>query len=405
MGLVPDYDYLVVGGGMAADAAVRAIREIDACGSVGVLSADDTPPYDRPPLSKGLWSGGRLEEVFHHADYGPLRVDLHLTTEVSQVLPSEHAVVTADGTRWRYGRLLLATGCAPRALPNSVPGREHVRLYRGLTDYLRLRQAVLVDGAPRVVLIGGGFITAELAAALCANTGARVTMLFPERALWAGRLPADLADFVTAYYEKRGVEIVVGETVRAVSRREDGSLDVEGASGRSWHADVALAGIGVTPRTALAAAAGLAVADGIVVDETCRTAAEDVFACGDVANFPFTLGGRTRVEHEDHAHRHGHLAGRNMTGLREPYDHIPMFYSDLFDLGFEAIGRLDAACETYADWFEPYRQGVVYYLDQSRHVVGVLLWNVWERPDAAREMLRAGRAWTDPSDLAGRIRA
>jgi 3-phenylpropionate/trans-cinnamate dioxygenase ferredoxin reductase component len=399
------YDYLVVGGGMAADSALRGIREVDPRSSVGILSADDVPPHDRPPLSKSLWSGARLEDVFHHLDYASQGATLHLTTVVAELRPTEHEVVTTDGTRVRYGKLLLATGCAPRPLPPGVAGGHHVRLYRGLSDYLRLRQAVSGEGAPRLLLVGGGFITAELAAALSANTHARVTMVMPEQALWASRLPADLAAFMTEYYGKRQVEVVTGETIRSVAERDGGSVLVEGASGRTWPADLVLAGIGAEPRTALAKAAGLAVEDGIAVDATCRTAVEDVFACGDVASFPSTAGGRLRVEHEDHAHHHGRLAGRNMTGLREPYEHIPMFYSDLFDLGFEAVGRLDARCETYADWAEPYRQGVVYYLDPTRRVVGVLLWNVWERLDAAREILREGRSWGDPRELAGRIRA
>ena len=158
------------------------------------------------------------------------------------------------------------------------------------------------------------------------------------------------------------------------------------------------------PRTALAKEAGLDVADGIVVDEACRTAAPDVFCAGDVASFPFVLGGRARVEHEDHARRQGRLAGRNMAGAGERYGQIPMFYSDLFDLGFEAAGQLDSRLATVEDWLEPHRQGVVYYLDGDRRIVGVLLWNVWERLDAARELMRGRRTWSDPGDLAGRIR-
>lgn len=402
---VVGYDYLVVGGGMAADQAVRAIRELDARATVGILCADEFPPYDRPPLSKSLWSGAtRLEAVLHHADYAALGLDLHLTAEVREVRPAEHVVVTADGVRWPYRKLLLATGCAPRTLPESVAPPALARPYRTLSDYLAIRRA-LEGGARRIVLIGGGFIGAELAAALSALPDIRVTLLFPEPSLWSGRLPQDLSRFVTGYFGERGVDVAAGEQVGSVTRREDGVLEVRALSGRTWSADLVVAGVGVRPRTSLAEAAGLAVADGIVVDETCRTSAPDIFSAGDVANFPSALGGRTRIEHEDHAHRHGRLAGRNMTGLEEPYDPIPMFYSDLFDLAFEAVGRLEAQGATFADWLEPHRQGVVYYLDGERHVVGVLLWNVWEQVEAARALMRERRAWSDPRDLAGRIRS
>lgn len=402
---VVGYDYLVVGGGMAADQAVRAIREIDACATVGILCADEFPPYDRPPLSKGLWSGAqRLEGVLHHADYAALRINLHLTAEVREVRPAEHLVVTADDVRWPYRKLLLATGCAPRTLPGSVAPPALARSYRTLSDYLGLRRA-LEAGARRIVMIGGGFIGVELAAVLSVVPDVHVTMLFPEPSLWSGRLPRDLSRFVTGYFAERNVDVAVGEKVRAVTRREDGVLEVRAASGRTFGADLVVTGIGVRPRVSLAADAGLAVADGIVVDAAGRTSAPDIFCAGDVANFPSALGGRTRIEHEDHAHRHGRLAGRNMTGLEERYDHIPMFYSDLFDLGFEAVGRLEAQHTTFADWIEPHRKGVVYYLDEDRHVVGVLLWNVWEQVEPARVLVREHRRWSDLHDLAGRIRS
>ena len=155
-----------------------------------------------------------------------------------------------------------------------------------------------------------------------------------------------------------------------------------------------VAGLGIEPRTELAAAAGLPVEDGIIVDDHGRVGGrEEVFAAGDVARFPAAaLGKAMRVEHEDHAKSHGRLVGINMAGGDESYDHLPFFYSDLFDLGYEAVGELDPRQETVAEWEEPNRKGVVYYLDAERHPRGVLLWNVFGRVDAARDLIRARKS-------------
>jgi len=164
-----------------------------------------------------------------------------------------------------------------------------------------------------------------------------------------------------------------------------------------------VAGLGITPNTALAAAAGLAVDDGIVVDRLLRTSHPAIYAAGDAARFynP-ALDRQLRVEHEDNANSMGRQAGRNMAGKEEPYDHLPFFYSDLFDLGYEAVGDLDARLDLVADWQEPFREGVIYYLRDGR-VRGVLLWNVWGQVDAARELIAAREPRT-PDDLRGRIR-
>jgi 3-phenylpropionate/trans-cinnamate dioxygenase ferredoxin reductase subunit len=152
-----------------------------------------------------------------------------------------------------------------------------------------------------------------------------------------------------------------------------------------------VAGLGIEPNTELATDAGLPVENGIPVDEAGRVGGhEDVFAAGDVARFPVAaLGGSMRVEHEDHAKSHGRLAGKNMAGADERYEHLPFFYSDLFDLGYEAVGDLDARHETVPDWEEPNHKGVVYYLDGRRHPRGVLLWNLFGHIDAARDLIRA----------------
>jgi NADPH-dependent 2,4-dienoyl-CoA reductase/sulfur reductase-like enzyme len=172
--------------------------------------------------------------------------------------------------------------------------------------------------------------------------------------------------------------------------------------GEELLADAVVAGLGILPNTALAEAAGLRCADGIAVDARLQTSAPGVFAAGDVARFPCDpLGGLIRVEHEDAALSMGSAAGRNMAGADEPYAHLPFFYSDLFDLGYEAVGRLDARLEMVTSWKHPFREGVVYYLDAGR-VRGVLLWGIFGQVDAARALIE-GRAPTSREALAGAI--
>lgn len=373
------YDYLIVGGGMTGDAAVQGIREVDPAGSIGMISAEQEPPYNRPPLSKGLWKGKPLDGIWRNT--GQQGVDLHLGRRVVALDPAGKTVQDDRGQTIRYGKLLLATGGRPRRLPF---GGEGVVYYRTLEDYRRLRR--LADERRRFVVIGGGFIGAEVAAALAMN-GREVTMLFPEDGLGAALFPADLSRFVTNYYAEQGVDVRPGEMVSDIEQNGDGLYIVTTGSGAVLEADAVVAGIGIQPNVELAESAGLEVDNGILVDEHLLTSAPDVYAAGDVASFysPI-LGKRLRVEHEDNANTMGLAAGRNMAGLNEPYHHLPFFYSDLFDLGYEAVGELNPHLETVTHWEEPYRQGVIYYLSHGE-VRGVLLWNTWGKVDVARRLI------------------
>jgi NADPH-dependent 2,4-dienoyl-CoA reductase/sulfur reductase-like enzyme len=262
-----------------------------------------------------------------------------------------------------------------------------------LHDYERLRQET--SRGQRFAVIGGGFIGSEIAAALAMN-GKDVVMIFPEAGIGARLFPPDLSTFLNAYYRERGVEVLAGASVTdIVERGERFSLRVEAAdatSPRELGVDGIVVGIGAQPNTVLALAAGLAVDHGIVVDAFLRTSHPDVYAAGDVAAFwQSALGQRRRVEHEDNAVTMGRYAGRAMAGEPARYEHLPFFYSDLFDLGYEAVGELDARLETTADWQEPYRTGVVTYRREGR-VRGMLLWNVWDQVEAARAQITTGDA-------------
>ena len=259
----------------------------------------------------------------------------------------------------------------------------------------------MTEHAKRFVIIGGSFIGSEIAAALTI-VGEKVTMIFPGNAISENVFPNDLAKFVNEYYRLNGVELVTGDSVASVQK--DGSLvTVRTGSGRTFETDGVVAGVGIHPNLDLAKEAGLQTDDGIIVDSHLQTSLPDIYAAGDAANFFHSvLEKRVRVEHEDNAVQMGKLVGRNMAGASEAYTHVPMFYSDLFNLGYEAVGELNSKLETVSDWDEPFKKGVVYYLDEGR-VRGVLLWNVWEKVDDARAlMMEKGPFKAD--DLKGRIK-
>jgi 3-phenylpropionate/trans-cinnamate dioxygenase ferredoxin reductase component len=374
--------YLIVGGGLTADAACKGIREVDPDGAITVVADEPHPPYARPPLSKALWRGDDESTIWRGtADRG---VGLRLGRRIVALDVRARRATDDRGEDYAYEGLLLATGGRPRRLPF---GGDDVIYYRTLEDYRHLR--ALADRASRFVVIGGGFIGSEIAAALAMNERP-VAMVFPETGIGARIFPAELSASITDDYREHGVDVLAGASVTAVER-DDGVMRVATGAGRVLQADAVVAGLGIEPNVELAAAAGLLVLDGIVVDDRGRIdGREDVFAAGDVARFPVAaLGGSMRVEHEDHAKSHGRLVGANMAGADQPYDHLPFFYSDLFENGYEAVGELDSRMHTTADWTEPGREGIVYYLDGARRPRGVLLWNIFGRVDAARDLIRA----------------
>ena len=399
------YTYLIVGGGMTAHAAIGGIREIDADGSIALISQESDPPYKRPPLSKKLWAGKPLETIWSKMD--ELGVEMHLGRTVAALDPGKKHVTDTQGTEYTFDKLLLATGGTPRKLPF---GGDDIIYFRTLQDYLRLR--ALTERGERFAVIGGGFIGSEVAAALAMN-GKKVVMILPEAGIGERLYPADMVEFLDGYYREKGVEVLTGERAVGLERRGD-QLALKTESGKEIVVDGVVAGVGIEPNVRLARQAGLVLADGstgstgsdgnsgIPVDELLRAGHPDIFAAGDVAIFCDPLLGRKRrVEHEDNAKVMGRAAGRNMAGAREEYQHSPYFYSDLFDLGYEAVGELDPRLETVADWKEPYREGVVYYLRDGR-VRGVLLWNVWDQVDAARRLIAEPGPFR-PGDLMGRL--
>ena len=390
------FRHVIVGGGMTAAAAVRGIRELDSSGAVALIGAEAHPPYNRPPLSKALWKGDAESTVWRTDDVAG--AELFLGRRVTKIDPAAKRLTDDRGDTYEYERLLLATGGAPRTLP--PPAAPGIVYFRTLDDYRRLRLAA--DAQRRFAVIGGGFIGSEVAAALRMQ-GCDVTMLVPETGLGARVFPADLSAFLVDYYRQKGVAMRMGEGMAGLDQRA-GKCVVRTTTGGELVSEVVVAGLGIAPAVELAEQAGLRVENGVVVDEFCRASHEDVYAAGDVANFHSpALGARLRVEHEDNANTMGRIAGLNMAGRATPYDHLPFFYSDLFELGYEAVGDLDPRLETVADWKEPFREGVVYYVKDGR-VRGVLLWNTWGQVDHARSLIAQPGPFR-AADLKGRLPA
>ena len=387
------YDYLIVGGGMTGAAAVQGIREVDQSGAIGLISAEPHPPYNRPPLSKALWKGEPESSIWR--DTKAAGATLHLDRRATGLDVAIRQLKDDRGDTYAYRQLLLATGGAPRRL--DFPD-DPIIYYRTYDDYRRLRA---LAGKPlRFVVLGGGFIGSEIAAAL-RMAGRDVEMLVPEAGLAARVFPAELSRHLVEFYGSKGVVVRTGEGVKTVEQR-GAKVAIMTSTGREITADVVVAGLGILPGVELAQQAGLKVENGIVVDQMLRTSDANVYAAGDVANFPnAALGVRTRVEHEDAANSMGAAAGRAMAGKGAPYTHLPFFYSDLFELGYEAVGDLDSRHETVVDWKEPFREGVIYYLKEGR-VRGVLLWNTWGQVDHARALI-AERGPFKPGDLKGRL--
>ncbi|MBA2659648.1 MAG: FAD-dependent oxidoreductase [Nitrosospira sp.] len=372
------HKYLIIGGGMTADSAVHGIRKIDQDGAIAMICEERHLPYDRPPLTKSLWKNTPFESIWRNA-HG-LNVAMHLGKKVVALDPSNKTATDDAGNIYTYEKLLLATGGSVRNFPDFS---ENIIYFRTADDYRKLRE--LSEHGSDFVVIGGGFIGSEIATALAMNNK-RVTMIFPENGIGTRIYPQPLVEFINSYYREKGITVLTSETVKSVHAEGTKTIVTTG-NDTKLSADGVVAGLGILPNIDLAAQAGLAIDNGIIVDEQLRTNNADIYAAGDVANFySASLEKRTRVEHEDNANVMGEMAGRNMAGQSESYHHQPFFYSDLFDLGYEAVGELDASLDIIEDWKEPFRKGVIYYLRDGR-VRGVLLWNTWGQVPAATQLI------------------
>jgi NADPH-dependent 2,4-dienoyl-CoA reductase/sulfur reductase-like enzyme len=212
--------------------------------------------------------------------------------------------------------------------------------------------------------------------------------------------PESLGRHLTEHFRDKGVDVLAGDVPLSIRRHGSGYATRTGA-GREVRTDLVVAGIGITPNISLAQSAGLSVGNGVIVNEFLQTSAQDIYAAGDIALFPEAGFGPRRLEHWDNAASQGKHAGRNMAGAREPFTYVPFFFSDLFEFGYEAVGDVDSRFETFADWQEEHKTGVIYYLNDGR-VRGAMMCNLFGKVDAARELIQHPGHLT-AADLRGAI--
>jgi NADPH-dependent 2,4-dienoyl-CoA reductase/sulfur reductase-like enzyme len=395
-----NYNYIIIGAGLAGCYAVEGIRSQDTKGSILLASAENYLPYDRPPLTKKLWFGKKkVEEIFVHPQqyFDDNNVDVLLNIKAIKIDPANKVVTFNDGS-CNYGKLLLATGGSPRRLNIEGGNLDEIYYYRYLDDFIRLKSRV--SKGTKALVIGGGFIGSEIAAALNINK-VDVTMLVRGEYLVEQVFPKALGGAIQNDFIERGIKIFTQDSPVSIARRNNHFV-TRTKNGKEISSDVVIAGIGIEPQMQLAKAAGLPVDNGIVVNEFLQTSSPDIYAAGDNANFPYqALARRMRVEHWDNAVNQGKTAGMNMAGANIAYTYMPYFFSDLFDFGYEAVGLVDSKLETYADWQKENNTGVVYYLEDGK-VMGVMMCNVWEKVSAARELIKSNKRMTIP-ELQGAV--
>ncbi|HSF27095.1 MAG TPA: FAD-dependent oxidoreductase [Actinomycetes bacterium] len=392
--------FVVVGASLAGTKAVEGMREAGFDGRIVLVGKEKDLPYDRPPLSKGLLKGETPDdEVFLHEPgwYGEARVELRLGTPVDAIDRAAHEVELAGGERLHYDKLLLATGSMPRKLP--LPGADlaGVHYLRRLGDARAIRDAVTRGG--RVVIVGAGWIGLEVAAG-ARHHGASVTVVEPAPTPFYGVLGERLGTVFADLHRRNGVDLRTGTGVEAIEGT-DTVTGVRLTGGEVVPADAVIIGVGARPNTRLAEAAGLAVDGGVLVDEWLRTSDPDIYAAGDIASVAHALiGERVRVEHWANANDQGLAAGRSMAGAGAPWDVLPFFYTDQYDLGMEYHGWVGAGGSD-----DLVIRGDVDALDfdafwlRENQVLAGMHVNRWDDSDPIKELART-RAKVDRDRLA-----
>jgi 3-phenylpropionate/trans-cinnamate dioxygenase ferredoxin reductase subunit len=389
---------VIVGAGLAGARAAEALRKDGYEGSITLLGDEPEHPYIRPPLSKEFLRGeSDRDAAFVHPEsfYSEHRIDLRPSTPVRSIDTPSRTVVLDDGHRVPYDRLLIATGAAPRKLPVEGAGLRGVLALRTMADADVLRASAAE--AERIVVIGAGWIGSEVAASL-RMLGKSLVLLAPEAVPLQRVLGPDVGAVYRDLHVERGVDWRPGTTVKRVVG-PDRVQAVETSDGERIPADLVVVGIGVQPRTELAVAAGLAVGDGIEVGATLETSVAGIFAAGDVASawHPF-YDRRLRTEHWANAKFQGAAAGRSMLGETAPYDRIPYFYSDQYDLGMEYTGWASPADRLVVRGSLADRKFVAFWLADGRVVAGMNA-NIWDVAKPIEKLIRS-RAAVDPDALA-----
>jgi len=351
-------------------------------GELTLISRDSAVPYERPPLSKGFLAGKDSESgilINPAAWYREHGIELKLETTVEKVDPKTKALRTSSGEQLRFERLLISTGAEPRRF--NIPGHELAGIFylRSMSDSSAIRSAAAT--AKRAVVVGGGFIGMEVASVL-AQKNIETTLVIREERVWSRAFTPEMSQFFENYYSARGVRLRKQAGLGAIG----GTGSVRSAKlsdGEEIACDLVVAGIGVMPVTDFLAGSGLAIHDGVVVNEFLETNQPNIYAAGDVANYPDGIfGKRRRVEHWDNAVAQGQHWAREIAGHRQPFVHVPYFFSDVFDLSYELWGDSGEATENVIRGDAHTPSFSVWWLKDSR-VVSAFVMN---RPDEERQL-------------------
>jgi 3-phenylpropionate/trans-cinnamate dioxygenase ferredoxin reductase component len=377
---VPD-TVVIVGGGLAGAKTAEALREQGYAGSVTLVGAEDELPYERPPLSKGYLMGkDEFEKAVVHPEkwYAEHDVDLRRAVRVTAIDRAAHEVELDDGTRLPYGALVLATGSEPRTL--AVPGAEPLSL-RTHADSDRIKATF--GAGKRLAVVGGGWIGLEVAAA-AREAGTDVTLVEAGEQPLLGVLGPEMGKVFADLHREHGVDLRLDST------------DLTGLD-----ADAVVVGIGVRPRTELAEAAGLDVDNGVLVDASLHTSDPDIYAVGDIANHDHPVLGRIRVEHWATALNQPAAAAAAILGGYAPYERLPYFFSDQYDLGMEYVGHAtrDDTARVVTRGDVEKREFVAFWLDDQDRILAAMNVNVWDVPDEVRPLI-VNRTVVDVDKLA-----
>jgi 3-phenylpropionate/trans-cinnamate dioxygenase ferredoxin reductase subunit len=385
---------IVVGASLAGAKAAETLRAEGFEGRVVLVGAEEERPYERPPLSKDYLRGEAGRDALYVHDpgfYAEQRIDLRLGRTAVRLDPSAGEVVLDDGERLGYDRLLLTTGAEPRrpAIPGA--GLDGVLYLRSVQDSDALRERLDRGGA--VVVIGAGWIGAEVAAS-ARQRGLDVTVIEPLTVPLERVLGAEVGAIYRDIHADHGVRMLLGTGVEAIEG-DTAAERVRTGDGREIPCDFVVVGVGVEPRTRLAAEAGIATDHGILVDANLQTSAPGVYAAGDVANahHPF-YGERLRVEHWDNALHQGPAAARAMLGGAEPFAHLPYFFSDQYDAGMEYSGFARTWDRVVFRGDPATREFLAFWMVGDRVVAGMNV-NVWDVADPIRRLIHARVAVED----------
>jgi 3-phenylpropionate/trans-cinnamate dioxygenase ferredoxin reductase subunit len=380
--------FVIVGASLTGAKAAETLRTEGFDGRLVLIGAEHERPYERPPLSKDYLRGEiEREKVYVHDEgfYAAHDIELRLGRTAVSLDTSIGQIALDDGERLRYDRLLLATGAEPRHL--SIPGEalDGVLYLRNVQDSDALRERL--DRGGSVVEVGAGWIGAEVAAS-ARQLGLDVTVVEPASVPLERVLGPELGAVYRDIHVDHGVHMLLNTGVDAF----EGASAVERvrtSDGRTLDCDFVVVGVGVRPRTAIAADGGLYVDDGIVVDEHLQTSTHRVFAAGDVAMAAHPLYGRIRVEHWANALRQGPAAARNMLGRSEVFDHVPYFFSDQYDVGMEYAGYARRWDRIVFRGDPASREFIAFWLVGDRVVAGMNV-NVWDVTDHIQDLVRSG---------------